>query len=121
MQFSWGQWCKEMPLGFGQEMPLGCGQAVMDADLQMTPLQQADLEQHGGWGNWRIQESLSYFIAVSLRKITGLSLGELVLAPGEKSPHLNHSLKSLKFTHLSQEPQLFSCFAFSSNFSRSHH
>lgn len=47
----------------------------MDTDLQMTPLQQADLEQHGGWGDWRIQESLSYFIPVPLKKITDLSLG----------------------------------------------
>lgn len=55
---------------------LGCGQAMRDTDLQMTPLQQADVEQHGGWGDWRIQGSLRYFIPVSLRKITGLSLGE---------------------------------------------
>lgn len=84
LQFSWGRWYKEMPLG--------CGQAMMDTDLQMTPLQQADMEQHGGWGDWRIQGSLSYFIPVSPRKITGLSLGEWILAPGEKSPHFNHSL-----------------------------
>lgn len=63
-------------LGCGPGDALGCGQAMRDTDLQMSP---TSIGRRGtAWwmetGGFR--GSLSYFIPVSLRKITGLSLGE---------------------------------------------